>query len=97
MCLDVYTAKPLKTLPAHSDPVTAVAFNHNGTMIASCAMDGLMRVTYLPLRWKNAECVFSRLWDTESGQCLKTLADDDNPIWLAEGSRIRSVLGLLIA
>ena len=25
----------------------------------------------------------SRLWDTESGQCLKTLADDDNPIWSA--------------
>lgn len=26
----------------------------------------------------------SRIWDTESGQCLKTLADDDNPIWFVE-------------
>lgn len=34
--------RPLKTLPAHSDPVTAVTFNHDGTLIASCAMDGLM-------------------------------------------------------
>ena len=34
--------KSLKTLPAHSDPVTAVTFNHDGTLIASCAMDGLM-------------------------------------------------------
>ena len=24
----------------------------------------------------------SRIWDAESGQCLKTLVDDDNPIWL---------------
>lgn len=23
----------------------------------------------------------SRIWDAESGQCLKTLVDDDNPIW----------------
>jgi hypothetical protein len=23
----------------------------------------------------------SRLWDADSGQCLKTLVDDDNPIW----------------
>lgn len=37
-----YAGKPLKTLPAHSDPVTAVTFNHDGTLIASCAMDGLM-------------------------------------------------------
>lgn len=22
-----------------------------------------------------------RIWDAESGQCLKTLVDDDNPIW----------------
>lgn len=34
--------RTLKTLPAHSDPVTAVTFNHDGTFIASCAMDGLM-------------------------------------------------------
>lgn len=34
--------KPLRTLPAHSDPVTAVLFNSDGTLIASCAMDGLM-------------------------------------------------------
>lgn len=24
-------------------------------------------------------CHFSRIWDTASGQCLKTLIDDDNP------------------
>jgi COMPASS component SWD3 len=32
----------MKVLPAHSDPVTAVSFNHDGTLIVSCAMDGLM-------------------------------------------------------
>jgi len=39
---DVRTGKCLKTLPAHSDPVTAVDFNKDGTMIASCSYDGLM-------------------------------------------------------
>ncbi|KAJ7293287.1 WD40 repeat-containing protein [Mycena rebaudengoi] len=50
--------KSLKVLPAHSDPVTSVSFNHDGTL--------------------------HRLipeWDADSGQCLKTLVDDDNPIW----------------
>lgn len=41
--------KSLKVLPAHSDPVTAVAFNHDGTLIVSCAMDGLMYVSKQPL------------------------------------------------
>ena len=36
------TGKPLKVLPAHSDPVTAVSFSHDGTLVVSCAMDGLM-------------------------------------------------------
>ncbi|TFY68339.1 hypothetical protein EVJ58_g1056 [Rhodofomes roseus] len=41
---DVARGRTLKTLPAHSDPVTAVTFNHDGTLIASCAMDGLIRI-----------------------------------------------------
>lgn len=39
--------KSLKVLPAHSDPVTAVSFSHDGTLIVSCAMDGLMYVSRL--------------------------------------------------
>lgn len=54
--------KCMKTLPAHSDPVSAVHFNRDGTMIVSCSHDGLIRI-----------------WDTATGQCLKTLVDDDNP------------------
>jgi len=46
----------MKVLPAHSDPVTAVSFNHDGTQYGR------------------------RIWDADSGQCLKTLVDDDNPI-----------------
>lgn len=54
--------KCLKTLPAHSDPVSAVNFNRDGSLIVSSSYDGLCRI-----------------WDTASGQCLKTLIDDDNP------------------
>lgn len=50
------TGKCLKTLPAHSDPVSAVDFNRDGTLIVSSSYDGLCRI-----------------WDTASGQCLKTL------------------------
>jgi len=43
--------KSLKILPAHSDPVTAVSFNLDGTLIVSCAMDGLMYgLSVKPLR-----------------------------------------------
>jgi hypothetical protein len=33
--------KCLKTLPAHSDPVTSVHFNRDGTLIVSSSYDGL--------------------------------------------------------
>jgi COMPASS component SWD3 len=49
--------KPLKVLPAHSDPVTAVSFNHDGTLVVSCAMDGLMYV-YLIITLANADFRF---------------------------------------
>ena len=38
---DVKTGKCLKTLPAHSDPVSAVNFNRDGTLIVSSSYDGL--------------------------------------------------------
>lgn len=56
------SGKCLRTLPAHSDPVTAVHFNRDGSLIVSSSYDGLCRI-----------------WDTASGQCLKTLIEDDNP------------------
>lgn len=50
-CFDVGSClrigKSLKVLPAHSDPVTAVSFNKDGSLIVSCAMDGLMWETTL--------------------------------------------------
>jgi COMPASS component SWD3 len=71
----------MKVLPAHSDPVTAVSFNHDGTLIVSCAMDGLMWApTSISMREPTDMCD-RRIWDADSGQCLKTLVDDDNPIW----------------
>lgn len=52
----------MRSLPAHSDPVAGIDVVHDGTLIASCALDGLVRV-----------------WDTHSGQCLRTLVYEDNP------------------
>ena len=34
----------LSTLPAHSDPVTAVSFNRDGTCLVSASHDGLIRI-----------------------------------------------------
>lgn len=41
---DVKSGKCLKVLPAHSDPVTSVAFNHDGSLIVSSSYDGLCRI-----------------------------------------------------
>ena len=41
---DVRTGKCLKTLPAHSDPVSAVHFNRDGSLIVSSSYDGLWSV-----------------------------------------------------
>lgn len=38
----------LKELPAHSDPVTAVAFNHDGSLLVSSSYDGLCRIWSAP-------------------------------------------------
>lgn len=72
----------MRVMPAHSDPVTAVSFNHDGTLIVSCAMDGLMYDTfYHHYNYNILHDFRRRIWDAESGQCLKTLVDDDNPVW----------------
>ncbi|RMY47849.1 hypothetical protein D0865_08434 [Hortaea werneckii] len=41
---DVRTARLMRSLPAHSDPVSGVDFVRDGTLIASCASDGLIRI-----------------------------------------------------
>ena len=41
---DVKSGKCLKVLPAHSDPVTAVNFNRDGSLIVSSSYDGLCRI-----------------------------------------------------
>lgn len=51
----------MRTLPAHSDPVSGVDFNPDGTMIVSCSHDGLIRI-----------------WDVATGQCLRTLVEEEH-------------------
>lgn len=58
---DIRTRRILRSLPAHSDPVGGVDFIRDGTLIVSCAGDGLIRI-----------------WDTGTGQCLRTLVHEDN-------------------
>lgn len=41
---DVRTGRCCKTLPAHSDPVTAVDFSLDGTVVISASHDGLLRL-----------------------------------------------------
>jgi len=53
-----------QTLPAHSDPVTAVDFSADGTMVVSSSYDGLARV------WDAAQTPLA---------CQKTLFDQATP------------------
>lgn len=57
---DVRSGRVMRSLPAHSDPVGGVDFLRDGTMVCSCAGDGLIRI-----------------WDSSTGQCLRTLVDED--------------------
>lgn len=41
---DVRTARVMRSLPAHSDPVSGVDFVRDGTLSASCSSDGLIRI-----------------------------------------------------
>lgn len=41
---DVRTARLMRSLPAHSDPVSGVDFVRDGTLVVSCSSDGLVRV-----------------------------------------------------
>lgn len=59
---DVRSATVMRSLPAHSDPVGGIDVVWDGTLVVSCATDGLIRI-----------------WDTATGQCLRTLVHEDNP------------------
>jgi hypothetical protein len=39
----VRSGRCIAVLPAHSDPVTAVAFSHDGTLVVSASYDGALR------------------------------------------------------
>lgn len=41
---DVRSARAMRKLPAHSDPVGGVDFVRDGTLVVSCSSDGLIRV-----------------------------------------------------
>ena len=41
---DVRSGECVSTLPVHSDPVTAVSFNRDGTCLVSASHDGLIRI-----------------------------------------------------
>lgn len=39
---DVRAGRLMRSLPAHSDPVTGIDFSQDGTLVVSCSTDGLM-------------------------------------------------------
>jgi WD40 repeat protein len=39
---EVRSGRCIAVLPAHSDPVTAVAFSHDGTLVVSASYDGAL-------------------------------------------------------
>ena len=90
---EVATGRCLQTLPAHSDPVTSVAFSTDGTLIVSSSYDGApsardrapryacssQRTPPLARRSRGRPAGLCRLWDADTGACGTTIIDDDNP------------------
>ena len=68
----------LRVVEAHSDPVTAVSFSHDGTLIVSCAMDAIgwfhvcFTMHYHIMESYTLTAFHSRSWDANSGQPLWT-------------------------
>lgn len=60
---DLRSGQCVQSLPAHSEPLTGVAFSGDGALLASSSYDGLVRL------WDIAA----------GGQCLKTLQEDGAP------------------
>lgn len=50
---DVRTARVMRSVPAHSDPVGGVDFIRDGTLFVSCAGDGLMYVVEISSSMSN--------------------------------------------
>ncbi|KAJ9649059.1 WD domain protein [Coniosporium apollinis] len=78
---DIRSARIMRSLPAHSDPVGGVDFVRDGTLIVSCAGDGLMQVPTVHKAQKPPHLLTlldSRIWDTATGMCLRTLIHSDN-------------------
>jgi COMPASS component SWD3 len=44
LLLQIRSGDCVSTLPAHSDPVTSVSFNRDGTVVCSASHDGLIRL-----------------------------------------------------
>ena len=70
---DVRTGKCLKTLPAHSDPVSAVHFNRDGSLIVSSSYDG--KIIKLQIKISKAIAAgeirrFHRYWPTSAVKIL---------------------------
>lgn len=38
------SGQSLREVPAHSDPITAVDFSHDGTLLTTSSLDGLCRI-----------------------------------------------------
>ncbi len=75
---NVRTGDCLKVLPAHSDPISAIDFNRDSTLIASGSYDGLWCVGVCSSVFclggtHTLNITPSRIWDAATGQCLKTL------------------------
>jgi WD40 repeat protein len=49
---DVRAGRLMRSLPAHSDPVSGIDFSRDGTLVVSCSTDGLMYVLLDPFYWK---------------------------------------------
>ncbi|KAF8140093.1 WD40-repeat-containing domain protein, partial [Boletus edulis] len=78
---DVARGKSLKVLPAHSDPVTAVGFNHDGTLIVRIwdAESGQCLKTLVDD--DNPICSHTstiRLWNYQNSRCVKTYTGHTN-------------------
>lgn len=69
---DIRRGEALRTLPAHAEAIWTVGWDAEGALVLTGSADGMMCVHVV------SELTGRRLWDVNTGQCLKTLDNDSN-------------------
>jgi WD40 repeat protein len=94
--IDLATGQPIRSLPAHTTPLIALAFSTDGNHLATSAADGQIRVWNLtadqsPLVGAGPTAAQHLVWHPSAPQIIAASQDGKATIWSLDGAVAGSV------